>query len=75
MEDIMAGGMKITDKSGWPGSSEEMMKSSNRLKSYGSANGDGELDQYWDTTEKIKEQQEMGDRKSSSHKMKPGYRN
>jgi len=71
----MSGGQKITDKGGWPGSSTELMKSSNRLMEYSSANGAGELNDYWDTTEKIKEQQEMGERKIKSHMMKPGYRN
>lgn len=71
----MSGGMKITDKAGWPGDSEQMMKSSNRLKNYSSADGAGELGQYWDTTEKIKEQQDMGERKVKSHMPKPGYKN
>ena len=71
----MAGGMKITDKGGWPGSSTEMMNSSNRLKEYSSAEGAGELNDYFDTSEKIKEVQVMGERKVESHKTKPGYRN
>lgn len=75
MEDIMAGGMKITDKGGWPGSSEAMMKSSNKLKSFSSADGQGELNQYFDTTEKVKEQQVMGEGKMGSNAPKPGYRN
>jgi hypothetical protein len=75
MEVIMAGGMKITDKGGWPGSSSEMMKSSNRLKDYSSAEGAGELNQYFDTSEKIKEVQVMGEKKVKSYAPKPGYRN
>lgn len=70
----MAGGMKITDHGGWPASSDALMKSSNKVKNYSSAEGDGALNDYWDTTEKIKEQQSMGDSKMKSHKMKPGYR-
>lgn len=71
----MSGGMKITDKGGWPGSSDELMKSSNRVKGYSSAEGSGELNDYWDTSEKIKDQQVMGEKKAKSHMMKPGYRN
>lgn len=73
----MAGGMKITDKGDYPlhvgGPSPLPM--GNKVKNYSSADGAGELNQYWDTTEKIKEQQDMGERKIGSHAPKPGYRN
>lgn len=71
----MAGGQRIDDYKGMPRSSDELMRSSNKVKHYASAKGDGALADYWDTTEKIHEQQVMGDRKAKGHAQKPGYRN
>lgn len=78
MEDIMAGGQRIDDHKSWvgaPGKGMVFPDGGGKTKMESSAQGAGELDQYWDTTEKIKEQQVMGERKAESHKMKPGYRN
>ena len=77
MEDIMSG-RRIDDHKSWmggPGKGMVMPDGGGKTKSESSAGGEGSLNQYWDTTEKIKEQQVMGERKSSSHAMKPGYRN
>ena len=68
-------GRRIDDKGGWPGSSDAMMKSSNRVKHYSSAEGSGHVGMdYSDTTEKVQRDQEHGDRKVKDHEMKPGYR-
>jgi hypothetical protein len=73
----MAGGRKIDDHSSMWGSAEkgEVFPKGAKVKMEKSADGAGELSEYWDTTEKIKEQQDMGERKVGSHRMKPGYRN
>lgn len=69
--------MKITDKGAYPlhKGGPSPLPMGNKVKSFSSADGAGELNEYWDTTEKIKEQQDMGERKMSSHKPKPGTRN
>lgn len=45
------------------------------VKNEASADGAGSVMRYEDTTEAIKSQQEMGERKAKSHHQKPGYRN
>lgn len=76
-EDIMAGGQKINDKGAWPlhAGGPSPLPVGNRIKNFSSADGAGELGDYWDTTEKIKEQQDMGERKVKSNATKLGYRN
>lgn len=73
----MAGGQKINDKGAWPlhAGGPSPLPMGNRVKTYASAEGAGELGMYGDTTEAIKEQQVSGERKAKSHAMKPGYRN
>ena len=73
----MAGGMKITDKGKFPlhSGGPSPLPIGNKVESFSSADGAGELNQYWDTTEKIKEQQSMGERKMKGNMTKPGYRN
>ena len=70
-------GRRIDDHSFWAGkgSKDSVFPMESKMKQEYSADGAGELNQYWDTTEKIKEQQNMGERKVKSHSMKPGYRN
>jgi len=77
MEDIMAGGQRIDDHSFWAGKGgkDSVFPMQAKMKQESSAEGAGELSQYGDTTEAIKEQQVMGERKAKSHMMKPGYRN
>lgn len=68
-------GRRIEDKGGMPGTSDEMMASGNKLKHYKSAEGSGHIGtEYSDTTEMVHRDQEHGDGKIKSHKMKPGYR-
>jgi hypothetical protein len=51
------------------------MKSKNSVKHYSSAEGSGHVGMdYSDTTEKVKRDQEHGDKKIKSHPIKPGYR-
>jgi len=74
----MAGGQRIDDHSFWagkPAKGSVFPDGGAKTKMESSAEGAGEVSQYWDTTEKIKEQQVMGERKAKSHAMKPGYRN
>lgn len=73
----MAGGQRIDDHKSWVGAAEkgEVFPKGVKTKMESSAEGAGELSQYGDTTEAIKEQQVMGERKAKSHAMKPGFRN
>ena len=77
MEDIMAGGMRINDHKSWVGAAPngEVFPNGTKTKTETSAGGAGELNDYWDTTEKIKEAQEMSQRKIKSNQPKQGYRN
>lgn len=65
---------KIHEFDGYPGTSDAMMKSKNKLKEYRSAEGEGGMSDYPDTTEDIHRDQEHGARKAGAQKMKPGYR-
>lgn len=68
-------GRRINDYGGMPHSSDMAMKSKNSVKHYSSAEGSGHIGmEYSDTTEMVKRDQEHGDSKVKSHKMKPGYR-
>ncbi len=71
------GGRRIDDHANWTGSAPkgQVFADGAKMKMESSANGAGELNQYWDTTEKIKEQQEMCEGKMKSNQTKPGYRN
>jgi hypothetical protein len=68
-------GRRIEDKGGYPGSSDQMMSSGNRLKHYKSAEGSGHIGtEYDDTTERVESVQKAGDGKIKGHHMKPGHR-
>ena len=68
-------GRRINDYGGMPHSSDMAMKSKNSVKHYSSAEGSGHVGmEYSDTTEMVKRDQEHGDSKVKSHRMKPGYR-
>jgi hypothetical protein len=71
------GGTRIDDHSNWIGSSskESPLPMNSKMKQYSSAEGSGAVSKYEDTTETIKEQQNMNISKAKSHGMKPGYRN
>ncbi len=70
-------GRRIDDHSSWMGAPGKgmVLPMGAKVKEEKSADGAGGLDQYYDTTEKIKEVQDMGERKLKSHSQKPGYRN
>lgn len=69
-------GRKITDMGGYPHTSDMSMKSSNKVKHFSSAEGDGGIDAHYpDTSEAIHRDQTHGDSKMKSKSMKPGYRN
>lgn len=68
-------GRRINDYGGYPHSSDDAMKSKNKLKGFTSAEGSGHLGtEYPDTTEMIERDQDKGDSKIKSHPVKPGYR-
>jgi len=74
----MAGGQKISDHSnGFMGSKskESILPMGVKFKGESSAEGSGELSHYEDTTETIKSQQEMANKKVKSHPQKVGHRN
>jgi len=71
----MAGGMKISDKGGYAGTSTALMASKTHLKSFSSAEGAGAENSYEDTTEAIKSAQEKAKGKVMAHPLKDGYRN
>lgn len=68
-------GRRIDDYGGYPHSSDDAMKSKNKLKEFKSAEGSGHLGaEYPDTTEMIERDQDKGDSKIKSHPIRPGYR-
>ncbi len=71
----MAGGQKINDFGGMPHTSDMAMKSKTHTKHYTSAEGAGAENEYEDTTEAIKSQQDQGISKAKAHPLKSGYRN
>ncbi len=75
----MSGGQKINDHSFWAGgrgkSGSVLPDGGAKTKMESSAEGDGDLAKYGDTTEAIKAQQVAGVGKAKSHAMKSGYRN
>lgn len=69
-------GRRIDDYGGYARTSDEMMRSKNKLKEYKSAEGAGEIGiDYPDTTEDIHRDQDAGTKKLDGRRMKPGYRN
>lgn len=69
-------GRRIDDHSSWMGgrSKGSVFPEGAKIKEESSAEGAGSVSRYEDTTEAIKEVQEMGTRKSKAHPMKSGYR-
>jgi hypothetical protein len=70
-------GRRIDDHNSWvgKGSNGSVFPMGVKTKNESSAEGAGAVSKYEDTTEAIKEQQVMAERKTKSHPMKPGYRN
>jgi len=69
------GGKHITDHKFFGGSGSPRFPVGNKVKEESSAEGAAELMHYEDTTEAIKSQQMMGERKAKGHDRKPGNRN
>lgn len=73
----MAGGQKIEDHSFWAGAKGKASvfpDGPHKTKDYSSAEGAGEVMNYEDTTERIKFSQEMSDKQTKKHPLKPGTR-
>lgn len=70
-------GQRINDHSFWAGgkSTDSVFPKGVHTKGESSAEGSGKLGTYEDTTEAIKSQQEMNNRKIKSHPQKAGHRN
>jgi hypothetical protein len=72
-------GRKIDDHSSWvgaPGKGHVFPDGPHKVKMESSAEGAGHLgSKYPDTTEQIKQDQEMGIRKAEKYPIKTGYRN
>lgn len=68
---------RIDDHSFWagkPGKDSRFPDGPHKVKSESSAEGDGHLSHYEDTTEEIKRQQMMGVSKAKGHAQKPLHR-
>ena len=70
----MSGGKRIDDHSCWI-SKDGKFPMGCKMKQEFSAEGNGAVHKYVDTTQDIKAQQDMGIGKMKSHDMKHGYRN
>jgi hypothetical protein len=73
----MAGGQRIDDHKSWVGSKphgEVFPHGPHKTKMEHSAMSGGELTHYEDTTEKIREQQDMSVKKAKGHAQKPLHR-
>jgi hypothetical protein len=70
-------GRRIDDHESWIGKGKNgvFFPDGAKMKREMSAEGAGAVNEYEDTTEKIKAQQDMGIRKAEAHKQKPLYRN
>ena len=74
----MSGGQRIDDHKFWAGGKGKgspFPDGPHKCKEESSAEGCGELSHYEDTTEAIKSQQMMGDKKIKGHPQKTGHRN
>jgi len=71
----MAKPMRIDDHAFFAGSGSPKFPVGNKTKEYSSASGAGEESDYEDTSEEIKQQQQLAAAKVKSHPMKPNHRN
>lgn len=73
----MAGGQRIDDRSFWAGAKSKgsVFPMGAKTKDESTAEGAGSVMKYEDTTEAIKNVQEMGERQAKRHPLKSGYRN
>lgn len=70
------GGRRIDDHSSWLGSGKDGMPPAEcKVAKFDSANGNGGLSQYEDSSERVKAVQNENVKKMKAHPMKPGYRN
>lgn len=69
-------GRKIDDHSFWAGKAQkgEVFPNGFKQKSESDSEGMGDLGRYEDTSEAIKSQQEMNNKKVKNHPQKPGHR-
>jgi len=69
-------GRRIDDHASFAGKGGKYpLPDGNKMKGFKSAEGSGHVgSEYHDTSEEIMQDQEKGDSKAKSHKMKPGYR-
>jgi hypothetical protein len=72
----MSGGKRLDDHSNWMGgpSKGSVFPEGVKIKHEFSANGAGELNMYEDSSEAVKNAQEMGQGKVKSHSPKSNYR-
>ncbi len=68
-------GRRIDDHASFAGKSgkEYPLPTGNKMKSFRSAEGVGQESDYPDTSERIHSDQEKGEKKARSHKVKDGY--
>lgn len=73
----MAGGQRINDHSSWAGSStkDNPLPMGNKMKTFSSEEGVGELNTYEDTEAAIKAQQAANKRQAKKNPFGPGQRN
>ncbi len=73
----MAGGQKINDHGFWAGkgSNGSVFPMGAKVKGESSAEGAGAEMDYEDTSEAVKRQQTMGEKKAKAHPLKPSFRN
>lgn len=74
----MGAGRHINDHGNWIGAKPKgtvFPAGPHKLKEESEASSFGSLNHYEDTTEKIKEQQNMNTKKVHGHPQKPGHRN
>ena len=70
-----SGGQRIDDHAFFAGSGSPKFPVGNKTKEYSSAEGAGNVGMYEDTTEKVREQQVMGDKKIKAYPRRPLNRN
>lgn len=68
------GARRIDDFGGYAKDSDELMRSSNKVKRYASGEGAGGVSTYPDSPEEIERDQRKGDAKIKAHPMKAGNR-
>lgn len=70
-----SGGLRIDQHGFFAGSGSPTFPKGVHVKDYSSAEGDGSIMRYEDTSERVKEMQVEGVKQAKSKPMKPTYRN